>query len=301
MIYDCAIIGGGVAGLSAGLVLGRSCRRVAICDAGHPRNAAATAVHCFPGREGTSPAELLRVCRQELAGYPAVTVHTATVADARAVPEGFLVSLEAGPNMVSRSLVLAIGVVDDLPDIPGIRKYFGTSVHVCPYCHGWECRGRPLVVVGATAGAAELARELRIWSQDVTLCTNSEVPMAAPNERTLTKTGISVINGRITRLVGEPPCLEAVLIGDRRIESAALFFKPGQAPRSPLAVNLGCTLSPQGEGVTCGADNKTSVPGVFAAGNIRGGLELAMVAAADGIKAGVAVNEHLLDMDYPRF
>jgi thioredoxin reductase len=302
MTLDCAIIGGGIAGLSAGLVLGRSCRRVVICDAGHPRNAAAKAVHCFPGQEGVAPAALLRICRQELACYPDVSILTAaTVTDSDATPTGFALSLEGMPSVHSRAVILATGVVDKLPDIPGIENYFGASVHVCPYCDGWENRGQPLIVAGADRGAVELATELRIWSGNVMLCTNSEARISPDMERMLEEAGVAAARGRITALEGAPPRLEAVRLADgSRHEAAAIFFKPEQQPRSPLAVKLGCRLASGGECLHTSEDNKTSVAGVFAAGNIRGGLELAMVAAADGIKAGVAVNEYLLKLDAGR-
>jgi thioredoxin reductase len=171
--YDVLIVGGGPAGLSAALVLGRARRRVLVLDAGTPRNAASQALHGFLSRDGIAPSELLRISREQLEKYETIHLLTARVEDGVCAEDGFEVTTANGRRFRGRKLILAMGVVDALPSIEGLRELYGRSVFHCPYCDGWEVRDQPLAVYGQSdALGGGLALELLLWSRDVVMCTD---------------------------------------------------------------------------------------------------------------------------------
>jgi thioredoxin reductase len=172
--YDCIIIGGGPAGLGGALALGRCRRSVLICDAGHPRNERSKAMHGFLSRDGMSPKEFLDTCRNELRAYPNVQQISLEAAHVRSFQPGFAVEFQNGVLEHSRTLLLATGVIAELPAIDGFERFYGRSAHQCPYCDGWEHCGKALAVLGDKSEAAELAIEMLIWGRNIILCTNGE-------------------------------------------------------------------------------------------------------------------------------
>lgn len=170
-VLDVVVVGGGPAGLSVALLLGRCRRHVVVCDAGRPRNAAAGALHGYLTRDGVPPCELLRLGREELHPY-GVELRQVLVTDVVKGPDGFDVHLETGERLAARTVLFATGVHDDVPDIPGLDECYGVSVHHCPYCDGWEARDRTIAVIGQGAGGTGLALSLKTWSDRVVLCTN---------------------------------------------------------------------------------------------------------------------------------
>lgn len=222
--YDVIIIGGGVAGLSAALVLGRCCRRVLVLDEGKPRNRRSKAMHGFPGVDGIDPATFLATCRKQLAQYD-VDLVAAKVSILKQQGEGFVVETAEGHSYESDFVLLAIGVVDRLPDLPGIDRYYATSVHHCPICDGWEHRGKRLAAYGTTPEACGLALELKIWSDHVVLCTNGAFTPDAEQKAKLVKAGISTFAEPIAQLVGNGEHLHK-LVGKHggRVHCDALFF-----------------------------------------------------------------------------
>ena len=291
--YDVAIIGGGAAGLSAALVLGRARRRVVVVDAGTPRNAPAAHMQGFLSRDGTPPAGLLQIARAEVRGY-GVRIIEDRVVEAAA---GFTLRLAAGPTVQARQVLLATGAADDLPDIAGARERWGRDFLHCPYCHGWEVRDQPIGVLATGPGSAEHAHLLRQWSDDVTLFTHATA--VAPAERAaLGARGIAVVDGPVERLVVADDRLRAVQLADgRSVPRHALFIRPAlRAHADGPAAALGCELLAGGL-VRVDADGRTSVPGVWAAGNAANPRAQVITAAGEGSAVAIAINTALVADD----
>jgi thioredoxin reductase len=291
--HDVAIVGGGPAGLSAALVLGRARRRVVVIDAGTPRNAPAAHMQGFISRDGTPPGELLRAARDEVGRY-GVELLDDRVVDASA---GFVLRLAGGRIVQARQVLLATGAADELPDIAGTRDRWGRDFLHCPYCHGWEVRDRPIGVLGTGPGSVEHAHLLRQWSDDVILFTHEAV--VTPAEcATLAARGIAVVDGTVERLVVADDRLRAVQLSDgRTVERDALFIRPAlRAHADAPAALLGCEPLPDGL-VRTDADGRTSVPGVWAAGNAANPRAQVITAAGEGSAVAIAINTALVQAD----
>lgn len=300
--WDVVIAGGGPAGLSAALVLGRCRRRVLLCDAGTPRNAATDAMHGFLGHDGIAPAAFRERVHEELAGYPQVRFAPRAVEDATALPDGagFAVRLDDGTRARCRKLLLATGMADDVPRVPGFAELWGRGVHGCPYCDGWELADAPLAAYGRRRHGMEIARALTAWSRDLVLCTDGPARLSAGERRALDANGVRVIETRVARLDGRDGRLDAIVFADgTRLPRRALFLDTPARPQSRLAERLGCAPSARG-GVRAGRLESTTVPGVYVAGNILRDVQLAVVAAAEGCKAAFGINRSLTREDFVR-
>jgi thioredoxin reductase len=291
--FDVVIVGGGAAGLSAALVLGRARRRVAVVDAGAPRNAPAAHMQGFLSRDGMPPAELLAVGRREVAGYGVEIIEDAV---ARIEP-GFTVHLGTGRALHARRILVATGVVDGLPDIPGVHERWGRDLLHCPYCHGWEVRDLPLGVIGSNAGSVLHAQLLRQWSGDVVYFAHTQAPTEQEASE-LAARGIEVVEGEIARLVVEDDRLTGVeLAGGRVVPRAAVFVRPELAPRADdLLAALGCDLDESGFALV-DPSGRTSVPGVWGAGNAVDPRAQVITAAGQGSAAAIAINNDLVQDD----
>ena len=296
-MYDVIIVGGGPAGLSAALILGRCRRRVLICDSGNPRNAKSHALHGFLTRDGIPPADLLRIGREQLQPYESVEFRECNVTDASRLDDRFEVTLSDGTRLSSRKLLLATGVVDCVPEIEGIDGFYGRSVFHCPYCDGWEVRDQPLAIYGRGEHGCGLAKELTAWSDDLVLCTNGPAELLAEDQQQLARLGIQVREERIARLEGTDGMLERIVLanGDA-IPRRALFFSTDQQQGSPLATKLGCEFTSKGA-VWTGTYEATNIPGLYAAGDATRLMQLAIVAASEGAQAAFAINTALLKED----
>jgi thioredoxin reductase len=290
---DVAIIGGGAAGLSAALVLGRARRRVAIIDAGEPRNVPATHMQGFITRDGTPPGELLREARMEVARY-GVAILDDRVVDASA---GFTLTLASGRTVEARQVLLATGATDELPDIPGARERWGRDFLHCPYCHGWEVRDQAIGVLGTGPHSITHAHLLRTWSDDVTFFPHTQI-VSAEERATLDARDIVVVDGSVAEVVVTDDRLRALLLADGRVvQRDALFIRPAVVAHegSPAAL-LGCELQPGGL-VRVDDEGRTSVPGVWAAGNATNPRAQVITAAGEGSAAAIAINTELVSQD----
>jgi thioredoxin reductase len=296
MQYDVAVIGGGAAGLSAALVLSRARRRVLVVDAGTPRNAPATHMYGFLSRDGLPPAELLARGRDEVKGYGGEIV-AGTATDL--VPDGsggFWVVLADGRRIRARRLLVTTGLRDELPDIAGLRERWARDVLHCPYCHGHEVADRRLGVLGGTPGAVRYAQIVRQWTHDLVYFTPPGT--LTTDERTqLVARAVGVVEGAVEQLVIDDDELRGVQLADGRVVPRdALFVPPRFVPNNQLLAGLGCDVDADGWVI---ADNtgRTSVPGVWAAGNVVDPRAQVITAAGAGSAAAVALNADLTEDD----
>lgn len=288
-MYDAIIVGGGPAGLSAALILGRCRRRVLLCDAGNPRNAASHGLHGFLSRDGCAPAELLRIGREQLLAYDVEIRHT-TVTDACRNGSLFDLTLEDGTHLFTSKLLLATGIIDKRPTFDGFEKFYGRSVFHCPYCDGWEMRDQALAVYSRGSAALSFSIGLKTWSKDIVLCTDGPCDLSAAERAELAQHGIALQEAPIARLEGSDGVLERIVFKDgKELPRRALFFSLGQEQRSPLAARLGCIVTRE-TGVATHDLEETNVPGLYVAGDASRDVQLAIVAAAEGVKAAFAIN-----------
>ena len=291
--YDVVIVGGGAAGLSAALVLGRSRRRVAIIDSGDPRNAPAAHMHGFLSRDGMPPAALLEEGRKEAAAY-GVEIITGTVVS---VEPGFTITLAGGEALTSRRLLIASGATDELPSIPGVRERWGKDFLHCPYCHGWEVRDQPLGLIGTSADSVEHAQLIRQWTDDLILFTHT-YDLPDQQRAQLEARGIRVVDGEVRGLVVEDDRLRGVVLGDgRTVERTALFTRAEIRPRlGNLLENLQCETDESGF-IRVDNTGRTSVAGIWAAGNVANPRAQVITAAGEGSAAAISINADLVDED----
>ena len=298
-LFDVAIIGAGPAGLSAALVLGRARRHVVVCDSGQYRNAPSRGMHGYLTREGMAPAEFLRVARAEVFVHETVELVQQEVVDVRRIADGFELRVEGIAPIRARKLLLATGVVDDLPPVEGAEALFGRGVYLCPYCDGWEVRDQPLAVYGrGDHKGASFALELTLWSSHIVLCTDGPGDLSAEYVARLAKAGIPVREGKIARLEGDGDRLTRIVFADgTSLACQALFFNTGRRQRSDFARRLGCAgYHEEGCDLT-DKTGKTDVPGLYVIGDASRDTLQVIVAAAEGSQAAIAVNTELLRDD----
>jgi thioredoxin reductase len=279
------------------MMLGRCGRTVLVCDVGEPRNAAAAGLHNYLTRDGIGPLEFLRLAQEEVRRYLTVEFRRAKVVDAERTPSGFTAVCADGSRHHSRKLLLATGVVDELPEIEGLEQLYGTSVHHCPYCDAWEWRDQPLAVYGREEEGSALALGLTVWSRDVALCTDGPADIPDDALEQLTRSGIEIREERVVRLEGREGKLERIVFAEGPpLSRRALFVCSGHHQRSNLAEKLGCRFTTKGA-VDTGTCEATNVPGLYVAGDSSKDAQFVIVAAAEGAEAGMAINKALLKED----
>jgi thioredoxin reductase len=294
--FDAVVVGGSFAGLSAAMMLSRARRRVLVVDAGRPRNRFTHASHGFPGQDGRAPADILNTLRAEVLAYPTATFQEGEAVQARQVDGGFAVEMASGSTVAARRLVLAGGVVDDLPDVSGVRERWGVTVLHCPYCHGYEVADQRFGVLAAGAMAVHQAQLVSDWSRDVTLFINQAIEPDAEQVAQLLARGVRIESRPVAELLGEGTELSGVrLVDGTTIPIDAMFTQPRTRLASPLAEQLGCEMEdgPFGPVIRTDARKETSVPGVFAAGDAALAMN-ATLAAASGVMAGASAHQSLV-------
>ncbi len=298
--FDVVIVGAGSAGLSAALTLGRACRRVLVCDGGPPRNAPSPAVHAFFTRDGTPPAELLKIGRDQLKPYESVQIRAVRITGITRQRGHFSLTAVAasdeGPAVAvtARRVLLCTGVLDELPPLLGARELWGRGVLHCPYCHGWEVRQKPLAVYGRGKIGYGLSLLVSRWSEDVVLLTDGPSGLSKHAVSKLRAQGVRICSDEIAELVGTPSGdLRHVLFkSGQKLPRTALFLHAEQHQRSELAVQLGCRITQTGA-VWTDKNGQTSQPGVYAAGDLDPGPQQAIIAAAEASWAAIKLNEAL--------
>jgi thioredoxin reductase len=294
--YDVVVIGGGAAGLSAALVLARARRAVLVVDAGEPRNAPAAHMHGYLSRDGLPPGELLTLGRAEVGSYGG-DVHEGTATEL--VPDGrngFWVLLSDGRRLSARRLLVTTGLRDELPDVPGLRDRWARDVLHCPYCHGHEVRDRRLGVIGGGPGAVRYAQIVRQWTHDLVYFTPPDT-LTATERSELVARAIGVVEGTVAQLVIDDDRLHGVEMDDGCVVPRdALFVPPRFVPNDHLLRGLGCAVDDAGW-VTVDGTGRTSVPGVWAAGNLVDPRAQVITAAGAGSAAAIALNADLVEDD----
>ena len=292
---DVIVIGGGASGLSAALVLTRARRRVLVIDAGSPRNAPAAHMHGYLSRDGLAPTELLEVGRAEVLGYGG-EIWTGRVTAVRSDPDLLHVQLADGRTVSGRRLLLTTGLRDEIPRIPGLRERWARDVLHCPYCHGHEVRDRRLGVLGGSPGSIRYAQIVRQWSHDVVFFAPHGLLSSDEREQLLAR-AIGLVEGDVSGITIEDDRLSRIEMSDgRRIARDALFVPPRFVPNGELITQLGCEVDQNGF-VAVDAEGRTSIAGVWAAGNVTDPRAQVITAAGQGSAAAISINAHLVDQE----
>ncbi len=302
-MHDVIIIGGSFAGMAAALYLARARRQVVVMDSGAPRNRVAQHAHGVLGHDGRPPLDLLADARTQLLRYPTVRFVRATAEQVvQHADEAFQVIASDGEQAQARRIILASGVRDVLPPVPGLAERWGVSVVHCPYCYGYEVAGQRLGVFATGEMAVHQAWMLPDWSDQVVLLTNASVVLTAEQRAALVQRGIAVVDGQVSSVRGPEQAIDGVVMEDRRvIPIDALFVAPQTQLTSPIAEQLGCALDtgPVGPFIKTDERQATTVPGVFAAGDAARTAHTITGAMADGAMAGVFAHQSLFRAMYP--
>jgi thioredoxin reductase len=295
---DAVIVGGSSAGLSAALVLGRSLRAVVVIDDQQPCNRFSRASHGFFTRDGVRPSELLQIASEQLKGYPSVALKTATVLHIEKIDTGFEIMSSDTSKLQARRVLLATGLRDELPTLEGIEGLWGKSVFHCPYCDGYEVRGQAIAVYGADEAAFHQVMMLRNWTDNLTLCAAEGWKLTVAQREKLTRLGIQVIEQPIAALESAGTQIQAVRFVDgTALGCAALFIRPKTTHRTSFARDLGCKVDEHNV-VLVDLRGRTSIAGIYAAGDISSPMRSVAIAVAQGAAAAYGINADLIDQDF---
>ncbi|MFE6798361.1 NAD(P)/FAD-dependent oxidoreductase [Paenibacillus chitinolyticus] len=290
---DVAIIGGGPAGLSAGLMLGRARKQTIVIDEGRPRNGVTREAHGFLTRDGISPREFRRIAQEQLRVYPSVSQVEDTVVSISGEDGSFLLETATGMKIASKKLLFAAGMKDRKLKIPGLAEVYGKSAFVCPYCDGWELRDEPLVVISRGAALMHFAPLLSGWTKRFVVCTNGPDELSEAERDELRDHGIPLFDTPIRAILSSEGMVNHVVLEDGiEIPCTGIFFKSELVPGTDLPQSLGCRTSDAGM-IEVDEFGKSSVPGVYAAGDASSLMHQSIAAAASGAVAGAAINGEL--------
>jgi thioredoxin reductase len=293
MTHDCVIIGGGPAGLNAALVLGRARKNVAVIDEGRPRNRVTRETHGFLTRDQISPSEFRRIAKEQIGSYPSVHFVEDAAASITGSDGHFQITTARGQTYQSKKLLFAVGMKDLPVEIEGLADVYGKSAFICPYCDGWELRDQPLVLIVKGADALHMAKMISGWTNRFTICTNGPDEMTEAQREELNQHNVPVFDSPIQSIESNNGMVQQVVLKDgTSITCTGIFFRPKLITGSELPQAIGCEITEAG---TVIVDNfgKTSVPGVFSAGDAASQLHQAITAASLGSLAGVGINNEL--------
>ncbi|MEK4358239.1 NAD(P)/FAD-dependent oxidoreductase [Paenibacillus sp. FSL M7-1455] len=292
-LLDAVIIGGGPAGLNAALMLGRARKHVAVIDEGKPRNSVTRETHGFLTRDGVSPFEFRRIAKEELGAYPSVTIVEDTAVSVAGEDGNFQIKTAQGNLYASKKLLFAVGMKDRPLDIPGLAEVYGKSAFVCPYCDGWELRDEPLVVIVKGADLMHFAPLISGWTNRFTVCTNGPAGLTDDQREELRRHQVPLFESPILNIESNEGIVRQVVLEDgTSIPCRGIFFKPELTTGSDLPQAIGCRLTEDGM-VVVDDFGKTTVPGVYSAGDAASRLHQAVAAAAKGAFTAAALNNEL--------
>lgn len=296
--YDVIIIGGSYAGLSAALILGRALRTVLVIDSGQPANRQTPHSHSFLTRDGETPANLSAIAREQALAYPTVRFLTGTATTASRSETGFRVTTHSGETFYAKRLVLATGLADGFPPLPGFAECWGISVLHCPFCHGYEVKDQVVGVLGNGDAGFEITKLIHHWNPGLSLYTNGPSTLTDEQTAKMQQHGIPIIDTPILALQHRDGRLNALKLADGKTAPIdALYAHPALSQASDLAEQLGCQLDEKGF-VIVDAMGKTSVDGVFAAGDTHTMMRQVLMAATNGMKAAVVISRELIDEEF---
>jgi len=298
IVYDVIIVGGGPAGLNAAIVLGRCRRNVLLFDKGTQRNLSSDGLRNYLTRDNIVPSDFLRIAYKEIKKYRVKTAHAEIVHAEKLQNNFFVASDKKGSKYYSKKLLIATGLKDNIPSIPGIEKSYGKSVFHCPYCDGWEVREKIIGVYAKNRNGFELAISMKTWSQHVTLYTDRRNYLKPLEKEVLQKKNIRVVAEKIKALEGKPGRLSMIVLNnDNKERCDALFFVNGYEQQCNIAKSLGCNMTRQGVVIT-NRLQQANIPGLYVAGDVSKDVQFVVVAAAEGAKAGVSINKELQREDF---
>ncbi|UOQ91726.1 NAD(P)/FAD-dependent oxidoreductase [Halobacillus shinanisalinarum] len=298
-MYDVVVVGGGPGGLSAALVLGRSRRKVVVIDEGNPRNGVTLKTHGYLTRDGIKPQELRNIAKQQLTEYSNVSCIEDVVEKVEQRDHIFKIWTLKGNMFLSRRVIMATGMVEELPDIPGIREVYGKSVFPCPYCDGWERRDDPLAVFGGEANAVDFTKLIYNWSKDLIVFTNGFPRFDDCQKQELIDYNILVIETPITKLQSNSGKLEKVIVQSGEVfqRTGGFLVNTGEKQASPIPMNLGIQKNERG-GYESDGHGLTSVKGLYVIGDAKNAFVGIAGAAGEGYEAGVVINHELVLEDW---
>jgi thioredoxin reductase len=297
-MLDTVIVGGSSAGLSAALILGRSLRDVVVVDDRKPCNRFSHASHGFLTRDGTNPSDLLQIAHEQLKRYTSVVLKIATVLRIERIATGFRIESSDGSTEEARTVLLATGLKDELPSLPGIEPLWGKSVFHCPYCDGYEIRDKAVAVYGEGDDALHQLMLIRNLTTNLTLCAGEGWRLTSTQHERLSRNGIHVVEQPIAALESTGTQLEAIRFANgTRLGISALFIRPKTSHRTPFAQALGCKVNERGV-VQVDLRGRTSVEGIYAAGDLSSPIRSVAIAVAQGAAAGYGINADLIDHDF---
>ncbi|WP_342512397.1 NAD(P)/FAD-dependent oxidoreductase [Sporosarcina sp. FSL K6-1522] len=298
MLLDCAIIGGGPAGLNAALVVARSGRKVILFDEDKPRNAVTQESHGFITRDGITPAEFKKVAQLDLMKYPNIAVHKQRVIDIQKVDEMFHIWSMDGSSYQAKKVILSTGLTDIMPQITGIHDFYGTSLFSCPFCDGWELKNRAVVVISEEPRAFHMAKMMYNWSQDLVVCTNGKSILSPEQKELFTRKNITVIEDEILHLEGDRGHLTKIRFKNgQEIARDGGLVTTSLQQAAPFAQTLGCTLNKMGS-IETDILGRTNIAGVYASGDNSNSLSQVIIAAAEGSKAAIGVISDMINEEF---